>query len=208
MKFILLLCMLLTTSAFAQNSVSKDEEKIAANFKADNNLRTGLKIDTLMDFTTGMAGANFGLYSIARGRGNQGSWGVHDIVGVHGTAVKDGVMWAAGGHFDVYDTVPGGTALGVNIEFPQTQRGTNSIGLNMQPHSSARGLVGIQIQNPESFKAAVDMPNMNWIFGDTDGATFGMRYDEIAQSLRFYRNIGQKHELMVHEIKMDFGKVK
>lgn len=196
--FTLLLCGL----AKAENSASTDQEKITGSFTADNRLHTGLKIDTSMDFNTGWAGANFGLYSIARGSGPAGSWGVHDIVGVHGTAVKNGNIWAAGGHFDVYDTVSGGTALGVNIELPQTQIGTNTIGLNMQPHTGARGLVGIQIQNPESFKTLIDAPNRDWIFGDVDGSTFGFRFNKISQSLEFFRNIGQRSELLVHEIKM------
>lgn len=199
---IFLFLTLLCSAANAENSISIDEQKITGSFRADNNLYTGLKVDTVTDFSTGMAGANFSIYGIARGKGNQGNWGVHDIVGVHGTAVKNGNIWAAGGHFDVYDTVSGGTALGVNIELPQTQIGTNTIGLNMQPHTGARGLVGIQIQNPESFKTLIDAPNRDWIFGDVDGSTFGFRFNKISQSLEFFRNIGQRSELLVHEIKM------
>ena len=90
MKYFFLFLLSLASHVYAENSRSVDEEKISANFVAGNNLRTGLKIDTTMDFSSGMAGANFGLYSLARGVGTQGTWGVHDIVGVHGTAVKNG----------------------------------------------------------------------------------------------------------------------
>ena len=157
MKYFFLFLLSLASHVYAENSRSVDEEKISANFVAGNSLRTGLKIDTTMDFSSGMAGANFGLYSLARGVGTQGTWGVHDIVGVHGTAVKNGQFWAAGGHFDVYDTTPGGTSIGVNIEFPQTQRSTNTIGLNIQPHIGAKGLTGIQLQFPEAFKYGLIM---------------------------------------------------
>lgn len=209
MRALFLLLLAFTHLAQAENSRSKDQEKITASFKADNNVYTGLKVDTTIDFNTGMPGANFGVYSVARGNGDRGLRdGIYDVVGVHGTAVKNGRFWAAGMHCDVYDMVSGGTSICLNVEFPNTQAGTYTIGINMQPHTGAKNLVGMQIQNPESFKTAVDLPNMNWIFGDTDGATFGMRYDKNTQSLKFYRNIGQKYELLVHEIKMDFGQVK
>jgi hypothetical protein len=208
MKLPLIGLMLLSFQVNAENSVSQDQYKITGNFSAANGLHTGIKSDTSMDFSSGSAGANFSMYGIARGNGNVGSWGVHDIVGVHGTAVKNGAFWAAGMHCDVYDTVPGGTSICLNIEFPQTQVGTDTIGINMQPHATARGLTGIQIQNPEAFKYGLMIPNSSWAFGQTDTAYFGMRYDPASQSLKFYRNIGQAHELMVHEIKMDFGQVK
>lgn len=204
-KLLFALCLLCSFSSNAENSVSIDQQKTVGKFTADNALHTGYKIDTSMDFSTGMAGANFGLYSIARGTGNQGGWGVHDIVGVHGTAVKNGIMWSAGGHFDIYDTAPGGTAIGVNIELPQTQIGTNTIGINIQPHAGAKNLTAIQIQNPESFKYSLYAPNASIVFGQVDDALFGMRFNQITQALEFFRNVGQKDELRVGEIKMDFG---
>jgi len=161
-----------------------------------------------MDFGTGMAGALFGVYGIARGFGEPGDNGVHDIVGVHGTAVKSNRLWASGMHCDVYDLAPGGTSICLDMEFPQTNPGTTTIGLNMQPHITARDLIGIQLQNPWAFKTGPDMVNMNWIFGEVDGHTFGFRFDPATQALRFYRNIGQSDELQVGEIKMDFGQVK
>ena len=204
-KLLFAICLLCSFSSNAENSVSIDQQKTVGKFTADNALHTGYKIDTSMDFSTGMAGANFGLYSIARGTGNQGGWGVHDIVGVHGTAVKNGIMWSAGGHFDIYDTAPGGTAIGVNIELPQTQIGTNTIGINIQPHAGAKNLTAIQIQNPESFKYSLYAPNASIVFGQVDDALFGMRFNQITQALEFFRNVGQKDELRVGEIKMDFG---
>ena len=194
-------------SAQAQNVESQDEVKVSGNFKADNVLHSGLKVDTSLDLSSGWAGANFGIYSIARCHGMIGTWGVHDCVGVHGTAIKDGNAWIAGGHFDIYDTFSGGTAIGVNIEFPQTQPRTNTIGINIQPYPGARGLVGLQLQNFESFKTGVDMPNMNWIFGDVNGATFGFRFNSTKQALEFFRNIGQRDEARVGVIKMDAEQV-
>lgn len=208
LKLLVALSILFGAPASAENSVSKDEQKTVGKFTADNTLRTGWKIDTSMDFSSGMAGANFGLYSVARGNGNQGNWGVHDIVGVHGTAVKNGIFWAAGMHCDVYDTVSGGTSICLNVEFPQTKIGTNTIGINMQPHTGAKGLTGIQIQNPESFKYAVYMPNMNWVFGLVDECPFGMRFNQDAQSLEFFRSLGKPDETKVGEIKMDFDQAR
>ena len=204
-KIIAAMLMVASLQCLAENSGSIDEQKIVGKFTANNTLRTGYKSDTLMDFSTGMAGANFSIYGIARGNGNQGAWGVHDIVGVHGTAVKNGRFWAAGMHCDVYDTVSGGTSICLNVEFPQTQPGTTTIGINMQPHIGATGLTGLQIQNPESFKYAVYMPNMSWVFGEVDSVPFGMRFNQKRQSLEFFRAIGWKDETRVGEIKMDFG---
>ena len=208
MKYFFLFLLSLASHVYAENSRSGDEEKISANFVAGNNLSKGLKIDTTMDFSSGMAGANFGLYSLARGVGTQGTWGVHDIVGVHGTAVKNGQFWAAGGHFDVYDTAPGGTSIGVNIEFPQTQRSTNTIGLNIQPHIGAKGLTGIQLQFPEAFKYGLMMPNTSIVFGQVDHTFFGMKFNPTTQELEFFRNIGNLDETKVGEIKMDFNQAR
>ena len=187
------------------NTISTDEQKIVGSFQADNSLHVGLKIDTTMNFGTDRPGASFGLYGVARGTGNGGTTGVHDVVGVHGTAVKNGKFWAAGMHCDVYDSIPGGTAIGLNVEFPQTQVGTDTIGINIQPDVKARGLIGVQIQNPASFKHGLKIPNMNWTFGQVDTCLFGMRFNQERQSLEFFRSIGKPDETKVGEIKMDFG---
>jgi hypothetical protein len=205
MKTIIALCLFLALPAIAENSASQDQYKVTGQFNADNSLHTGIKSDTSMDFSTGMAGANFSMYGIARGNGNPGNWGVHDIVGVHGTAIKHGIFWAAGMHCDVYDTSPGGTSVCLNVEFPQTQRGTNTIGINMQPHILARDLVGMQIQNPEAFRYSLYIPNSSIAFGQVDTVPFGMRFNTSRQSLEFFRSIGKPDETKVGEIKMDFG---
>lgn len=202
---LLIALLLLSFQVSAENSASQDQYKVTGQFNADNSLHTGIKSDASIDFNTGWAGANFSMYGIARGNGNGGSWGVHDIVGVHGTAIKNGTFWAAGMHCDVYDTVPGGTSICLNIEFPQTQVGTNTIGINMQPHIWARDLVGMQIQFPESFKYGLMVPNMSHVFGQVDTALFGMRFNTSKQSLEFFRSIGQPDETKVGEIKMDSG---
>jgi hypothetical protein len=190
------------------NTVSIDQYKVTGDFPADNNLHTGIKAVMTTNFGTGVAGASFGMYGISIGNGDAGSWGVHDIVGVHGTAIKNGKHWAAGMHCDVYDSVPGGTAVGLNIEFPQTQVGTDTIGINIQPHPEARDLVGIQVQNPQAFKHALKIPNAGWAFGQVDTVMFGMRFNPTRQSLEFFRALGEPDEAKVGEIKMDFGQVR
>mgnify|MGYP003660201287 CR=1 FL=1 len=190
------------------NTVSIDEKKVEGSYPADNNLHTGFKAEMTTNFGSGMAGASFGMYGISIGNGDAGSWGVHDIVGVHGTAIKNGKHWAAGMHCDVYDSVPGGTAVGLNIEFPQTQVGTDTIGINIQPDEKARGLVGIQIQNPQAFKHGIKVPNSAWTFGQVDTVMFGMRFNPVRQSLELFRHIGEPGEAKVGEIKMDFGQVR
>lgn len=187
------------------NSISVDLQKIEGDFEACNELRTGLKLITSMDFSTEMAGASFGVYGLAYGYGDAGTWGVHDIVGVHATAVKQGQFWAAALHADVYDTVGGGTSIGLNIEFPLTQPETNTIGVNIQPFPEARKVIGIQMQHPECFAHGLLIPNMNWSFGQVDECTFGMRFNVERQSLEFFRWIGHPDETKVGEIKMDFG---
>lgn len=190
------------------NSISVDLQKIEGDFEARNELRTGLKLITSMDFSTEMAGASFGVYGLAYGYGDAGTWGVHDIVGVHATAVKQGRFWAAALHADVYDTVGGGTAIGLNIEFPLTQPETNTIGVNIQPHVGAKDLIGLQVQLPECFKYSMVLPNMSQVFGQIDDCYFGMRFNVERQSLEFFRAIGRPEETKVGEIKMDFGQAR
>lgn len=96
-----------------------------------------------MDFN-GKGGLVVGVYGIAEGVGKTGS-GVNDIVGVHGTAHKSAQGWAAGVHADVYDYVDGGTAIGVNVEFPLTQPTTTTIGVNIQPNVNGK-VIGMNVQ--------------------------------------------------------------
>lgn len=84
-----------------------------------------------MDFN-GKGGLVVGSYGVAKGTGAIGTTGVNDVVGVHGTAIKDAPCWSAGVHADVYDTVAGGVGIGTNIEFPKTVTGNRYIGVNMQ----------------------------------------------------------------------------
>lgn len=182
-----------TKTLTSANTATYPEELIESSYVASNEPRSGLQVSNLMDFSSGSAGASFGVYSIARGVGRPGSWGVHDIVGVHGTALKENSFWAAAMHADVYDSYPGGTSIGLNVEFPQTQVGTNTIGVNMQPHEGAKGIVGIQIQNTstgDAYRYGLKAPNMNWVFGETDGVLFGMRFNPNTQALELYRYIG------------------
>jgi len=211
MRSLFLIAVLLCNLAIAENSVSSDYYSVKLDRVANNNLNTGYKIDTAMDMSNGVAGANFSIYALSRCKGAVGSWGVHDCVAVHGTAIKNGNSWVAGGHFDVYDEirgVSGGTAIGVNIEFPQSRQTTNTIGLNMQSATETNGITAIQIQNPPNkngthpFKTIIDGSNGNYIFGMTDETPFGFRFDPVSQKLNFYRAIGLPDETKVHVIDM------
>ena len=199
-----------TKTLTSANTATYPEELIESSYVANNEPRSGLHVSSLMDFTSGLAGASFGVYSIARGVGPPGSWGVHDIVGVHGTALKENSFWAAAMHADVYDSYPGGTSIGLNVEFPQTQVGTNTLGINMQPHEGAKGIVGIQIQNTstgDAYRYGLKAPNMNWVFGETDGVLFGMRFNPNTQALELYRYIGDPvSETRVGIIPMTFDR--
>lgn len=208
-KILAILALLFCNFAIAENSVSKDYYSLKVPYVADNNLRTGYKIETSMDMESGMAGANFSIYSIATCSGRVGSWGVHDCVGVHGTAVKRGNSWIAGGHFDTYDEpgfALGGTAIGVNIEFPQPRPTTNTIGLNMQSASGARGISAVQIQNLPNrdgsypFKTIIDGVNGNYIIGEVGNTPFGFRFDPVTQKVNLYKNIGWADEVKIGEL--------
>ncbi len=162
-----------------------------------------------MDFSNGAAGASFALYGVARGYGAMPRYFpgmIHDIVGVHGTAYKDFQGWAAGGHFDCYDSIPGGTCIGVSVEFPRSQVGTDTIGLNVQPSIDSRGVIGIQLQNPASYKYGIDAANTSIVIGRVDNTPFGMRFDPATQRLEFFRGIGNHDEIRVGYIDMSFGK--
>lgn len=195
--------------ASPENSISIDEQKIEADFTSNNNLFTGLKIDVSLELNEN-PGAAYGTYSIARTYGELPSKGIQLVVGVHATAVKQSRhAWVAALHADVYDTAPGGTSIGLNIEFPKTAYGTATYGINMQPMDpKAKDLIGMQIQCPEFFKYSMVVPNMSHVFGQVDTCLFGMRFNPQRQSLEFFRAIGQPDELKVGEIKMDFGQVR
>ena len=115
---------------------------------------SALCAESSMDFNA-QGGEVVGGYFVAEGHGQIANQ-VNDIVGVSGTAHKATNAWAAGGHFDVYDTAPGGTAIGVNIEFPETNPATNTIGVNIQPNAGPdTKITGINLQG--QYKAALEM---------------------------------------------------
>lgn len=176
-------------------------------FRYDFNggLRPGLFAESGMDFSRGEPGASFAIYGMARGVGKIGSHGVHDIVGVHGTVYKDFNGWAAGMHTDCYDFVAGGTCIGLNIEFPKTQDATRTIGINIQPGESARGIIGIQLQNAQAYKYGADFANTNIVLGRVDDCAFGMRFNPQSQRLEFFRNIGESNEIRMGFVDMMFG---
>jgi len=89
-----------------------------------------------------------GGYFVAEGTGET-EHSVNDVVGVSATAYKSTNCWAAGLHADVYDTAPGGTAIGVNIEFPVTHPDSDTIGINIQPNSAAK-ITGLNLQGQYS----------------------------------------------------------
>ena len=160
---------------------------LSKEINATNHLYPGILAETTMDFSTKNSGAVFALYGIANGLGDIGDTGVHDIVGVHGTAYKAFNGWAAGVHADVYDLKAGGTSIGVNIEFPKALRGTNTVGLNIQPFKGSVDVIGVQLQHPETYKYGIKAPNTKWIFGEKDGVFFGLVFNEENQSLDFIR---------------------
>ena len=87
-----------------------------------------------MDFN-GKGGLVVGVYGVAEGLGVTNPNSVNDVVGVHGTAHKRTNCWCAGVHADVYDYAKGGIGVGVNVEFPVTQKGNRYIGVNIQPNT-------------------------------------------------------------------------
>lgn len=194
------------------NTGNYPEELIESAYSADNKLHSGLQVSSLMDFQTGAPGASFGVYSLVRGVGPPGNTGVHDIVGVHATAIKEHSFWAAALHADVYDSFPGGTAIGLNVEFPQTQVGTDTIGVNIQPYESTRGVIGVQLQDNATGNAylyGIKAPNMNWVFGMVDDVPFGMRFNPNTQALELFRYIGDPvNETRVGILPMDFSQAK
>lgn len=196
---------------FAQSVVSKNDRGALTLFRNDdasNVLVAGVLSETKMNFDPlgdgkGMAAASFGMYGVVHGVGDIGTWGVHDLVGVHGTCYKDFNGWCAGGHFDVYNTVEKGTAIGVNVEIHSTKPG-DVIGVNIQPDKTVRGVTGIQLQFPETYKYGIVAANVSYVFGMTDDVPFGFRYNSKKQYLEFFRNIGQPNETRRGYINMNF----
>ena len=93
----------------------------------------------------------------------------------------------------------------MNIEFPVTAAETNKIGVNIQAVAGTTGVTAIQVENPECFKNGMVLPNMNWIFGQVDGVSFGMRFDPVKQRLNLFRNIGGIPEVEMGYVNMSYG---
>jgi hypothetical protein len=171
---------------------------------ADNTPKSGSVSETLIDGSNGQAYASYAVNGVVRSVGDIGTWGVHDITGGNFRAILDNNGWAAAVHADCVIRAVGGTCVGLNIEFPQTTPGSLAVGINIQPEINARNLVGLQFQNPLTYKYGIIAQNMNYIFGQVDAVPFGFRFNSMTQKLEFFRDIGQPGEVRRGYINMNF----
>jgi hypothetical protein len=194
----------LTSSLEANTEASGSSFRLFRDDIANNTLQPGSLFETKVDGSTGQAYASFAVYGVARSVGQIGTWGVHDITGGNFRAYLDNDGWAAGVHADCLARGAGGTCIGVNIEFPQVNPGNQAIGINIQPDFNSRNLVGLQFQNPRSYKYAIIAQNTNYVFGQVDAVPFGFRFNPMTQKLEFFRDIGQPGETRRGAIDMNF----
>ncbi len=183
-----------------------DSQTKSYNYKVSPSsgyLVTGITGESKINFNS-LGGAAFGVYGYAEGIGTGGG-GINDIVGVHGTAKKSGAFWAAGVHADCYDVTAGGFCIGVNVEFPQVTNQSTLIGVNIQPASNATNVVGIQLQNPQTYSYGIDAANTQIKFGDVNGTPFCMKFNPTLQILEFWRGCSIPGATRVGYINMNFG---
>lgn len=157
-------------------------------------------------------GTAVGVFGIAEGRGGPFAG---EVVGVYGMAQKNGIHWATGLHGECLlqdgeaDSKglkdEGGLCIGTNIELIGNNRRSDFIGLNIQPRSGAHDVIGIQLQNPESYRYAISAPNVFWKFGQVDDVSFCMRFVPEHQALEFWRGCGKSDATRHGWINMNWG---
>lgn len=140
----------------------------------------------------GVGGTAVGLYGIAEGTGRPG--GLQDeVVGVYGRADKLGPYWAAALHGEcILEAVDGGgLCIGLNIELPRPNPRSGYIGVNIQPGTETRDVIGLQFQNPQTYRYSISAPNTFLHIGQVDNVAFCLKFAPERQALEFWRGCGR-----------------
>lgn len=128
----------------------------------------------------GVGGTAVGAYGFASMVG-AGGGRQREGVGIYGRVNKQTTGFAFPLHGEcINQTDQGGTCVGVNIEmrddFAQTAKEpTGFIGANIQPSPEMRNVVGMQFQNPQAYRWAIDLQGAPIRLGEHGGVSMCLR---------------------------------
>ena len=160
----------------------------------------------------GIGGTAVGVYGIAEGVGRAG--GIQDeVVGVYGRADKNGIFWASALHGECI--IPtnqnpnavdvGGLCIGANIELQGKNTNTSYIGVNIQPGVLTSNVVGLQFQNPHTYKYSIDAANTFIKIGQVDNVPFCIKFNPNNQYLEFWRKCNEQGATRTGFINMNYN---
>lgn len=155
----------------------------------------------------GQGGTAVGGYFVAEGTGTAGP-AQNEVVGVYARANNNGVFWATALHGECMIRQPdiyGGLCIGLNLELQRPNLKSGYLGINVQPGTGAKDVVGLQFQNGPAYRWAIDMDGAFVKLGQVDDVSFCMKFVGERQRVEFWRGCGRADATRHGWVDMNWG---
>lgn len=177
------------------------EETINTSLVSINDAQSGLKVTSGLNVWNNK---NYGFVGVLSAPSVNGfsSATIQKMTGVQGTVFKNSASANATGlRCSVYDFIPGGSSTCLSVDFPMSQAGTATTGIDMQPPSYAADLVGISFeQNPQAYKYTVDHAGAPVSMGTKNGVRYCLQFNDATADLEYIKNCGTNAEQIVGKV--------
>ena len=189
---------------------SRSTQKITGNL-TPNGLHVGLKVAPVMyegnnqDYTLiGILGYPFAATHDHVSHVSN----YRDVIGVQGSVFKASGADAVGLKCSIYDNAAGGTSTCLIIDFPYPQEGTQTAGVIMRGSTWATGLIGFEVENPQSYKFSFDFNGSKLAMGRKAGITYCLKFNTETAELDYLKNCGEANEEVIGQVAMADDKPK
>lgn len=175
-------------------------QKIDGKFTPSNRVQLGLNVTPTMfegnniDYT--LIGV-LGMPSVQTWQTNPHISNYRTVIGVQGSVYKATPADAVGLKCSIFDTAPGGTSTCLTISFPYPQEGTPTAGILLEGSTWASGLLGIEVDNPQSYKHSINLNGSRMAMGSKSGVVYCLRFNDITAELEYIKDCGSSAEIVV-----------
>lgn len=122
------------------------------------------------------------------------------VIGVQGSVYKASKADAIGLKCSIYDNLPGGTSTCLTISFPYPQEGTHTAGVIMEGSTWATGLIGFEVENPQSYKYSFDFNNSKLAMGSKDNVVYCLQFNQVTAEMNYIKNCGTSSEKIIGQV--------
>lgn len=128
-----------------------------------------------------------------------------DVIGVQGSVFKSSGADAVGLKCSIYDNLAGGTSTCLIIDFPYPQEGTQTAGVIMRGSTWATGLIGFEVENPQSYKYSFDFNGSKLAMGSKNGVVYCLQFNVDMEELNYIKNCGTANEEIAGQVSIKIG---